>query len=215
MRERITDNAKSREKRSNAGNAGIGIKDNLFLIPSERFDELTRPDSCAESAGYIGICAILSFLLMSLSLFYLYYSESSNMLLSLNYAIFDAGLGVAILLLMFLVFVVLIHGASLILGAKKTINKTFQVHAYSFTPSFLLGWVYVHGSSDSLLGMAFIFTGLLFSLVAAVNGMNGLQRVHRLSLFRSFIAEFFVPITAYITFGIIIAMYGKKLGLVG
>ena len=215
MRERIANDARRSDKKSDAGNAGIGIKDNLFIIRSERFDALTKPESCAESAGYIGICAMLSFLLMSLSLFYLYYTESSNMMLSLDYAIFDAGLGAAILLLMFLVFVVLIHIASLILGAKESIQKTFQVHAYSFTPSFLLGWVYVLGTNESFVGIAFIIAGLLFSFIAAVNGMNGLQRVHRLSVFRSFIAEFIVPITAFVTFGIIFTMYGSKLGLVG
>lgn len=188
---------------------------NIFVIEGKRFDRFTKPDSYSSSVSYLIICLFLAFLLMSLSLFYFYYLiDGAEMGISLNYAVLDAGISVTSMLVTFLVFVAFIHVVARLFGARKNLQKTFQVHAYAYTPSFLLGWVYILGSNDSFSGMAFLFAGFLFSLLAVINGIIGLRRIHRLSFFKAVVAEFVVPLAAYMAFGVFMGMYGAKLGLV-
>ena len=68
------------------------IENNIFMINKNKFIDLTKTNSYSSSASYLGICLLFSFLLMSLTLFYLYYIiDGLQINDSLNEAIVDAG----------------------------------------------------------------------------------------------------------------------------
>jgi hypothetical protein len=192
----------------------MSIKNNFFL-DAKKFNELTKPQKIAPSAAYAFSCIVLGFLLLSLALFYFYYFiDGADMMIALDFAIIDSAFSSLGILIQFLVFVLLIHATAKLFGAKKSLSKTFQIHAYAFTPSFLLGWVALFGTTESTFEIIILLLGVFVSLLAVFNGIIGLRSVHKISFLKAFIAEFIVPIVAFFAYGIFIAMYGVKLGLV-
>lgn len=191
-----------------------GIRENVFFIHGKRFDELTDDESYSSATSYLGICIILSFLLMSLSLFYFYFIlDGAQMMISLNYALFDSAFNVILMLIGFLVFqVTLSHISSKVFGAKKNLLKTFQVNTYAYTPYFLLGWIWLLGSNNSSFELMLLALGVIFSLIATVNVISGLRHVHKLSFLKSVIAGFLVPLLAYFVF-ILVFEFGSEFGL--
>ena len=194
-----------------------GIQNNMLMTDRKKFTYLTTQHDFISSVGYFGLCIMLSFLLMSLTLFYFYYIvDGFGMNESLIQAIIDSGYGVAGTIVGFIFLnVALIHIATKAFGAKMTIQKTFQVHAYAYTPYFLFGWLWTLDSTGSPLSGAFFALGFAFSTLSVVNGVFGLKHIHSLSTIKSIIAEFFVPLSAYVGIVILYMMYGPQYGLMG
>lgn len=186
------------------------IKENLFLIEEKRFDVLTKSNSYLPSVSYLGICLILAFLLMSLTSFYFYFAVYGNVMGdSLNTALFDSGLGVLGLLFGFFVFHVLFcHASARLLGAKKGLQKTFQVQTFAYTPYFFLGWLWTFNLENSPIEQVLFGLGVIFSFLAVVNGIVGLKRIHRISFIGALISGFVVPLAAYMALVILVMKYG-------
>jgi hypothetical protein len=153
---------------------------------------------------------------MSLTFFYLYYVVGGFMMSkSLNQAILDSGFSIISTLIGFLILnVMLVHGATKMFGAKKNLQKTFQVHVYAYTPYFLFGWLWTLNTEGSPLEIAFLVLGVVFSLLSVINGVSGLKYIHKLSTIKSVIAEFFVPLFAYVSIVILYMIYGAQYGLI-
>jgi hypothetical protein len=185
-----------------------------IVVDEKKFRQATKPKSYFPSTAYLSLCIFLAFLIMVGFFFYFYhFVDGAAMEISLNYALLDSALSAISLLINFFAFVLLIHVSAKALGATKNLQKTFQVHAYAYTPSFLFGWLYIFGSFDSIAGIALWLAGVFFSLLAVINGMIGLKSIHKLTPGKAFIAEFVVPLLAFLAFGILVAMYGIDLGL--
>jgi len=186
------------------------IRHNL-IMSGKSFDELMPSHTFKSSVGYLGLCLILAFLLMSLSFFFIFSQyDSADLLDNLVFALEESMWNILDILLTFLAFVLLIHLTTRVFGAKKSMAQTWQVHAYAYTPSFLLGWIYLFGSQDYIAGIVFqevfgnglqgfmLFGGFAFSLLAVINGITGLRRIHGLSLIKATIAELIIPLAAYV-----------------
>jgi hypothetical protein len=172
-----------------------------ILMDGGVFNELIPAHSVKSSLSYLMICLILTFLLASLLLFYFYYEiDGGPMMLALNYALIDALYGVGVIAGGFLLLQVLpTHAAARVLGAKRNLEKTFQVHVYAYTPYFLLGWVWTFGSMEgTMLEQGMLGIGLVFTIFAVINGVNGLKSIHKLSTIKAFAAEFIVPLLVYV-----------------
>jgi hypothetical protein len=194
---------------------GVGIQNNIIMTDKKKFTYLTKKHDFHSSIGYFGLCIILSFLLMSLTLFYFYYIVDGFMMNeSLNQAILDSGSGVLGTMIGFLILnVLLVHLTTKIFGAKLKMQKTFQVNAYAYTPYFLFGWLWTLNTEGSPLEMAFLVLGFVFSLLSVINVISGLRYIHKLSTIKAVIAGFFIPLFAYMGLVILYMMYGSQYGL--
>ena len=192
-----------------------GIQNNIIMTNKKKFINLTTKHNFYSAIGYFGLCLILSFLLMSLTLFYLYYIvDGFGMNESLVESILQSGSDVVAIVMGFLLFfVILTHLIARLFGAKISLQKTFQVQAYAYTPFFLFGWLSILDSEGSPLAMAFLVLGTVFSLLSAVNGVFGLKYIHNLSTVKSLFAAVLVPIFAYMCLVILYMMYGAQYGL--
>ena len=92
-------NDKSKSTIQNPGktSANANIRKNI-LMNEKAFDDLLSAHCFTSTLGYFGVCLIMTYLLMTLSLFSIYYFlDNTSIGLSLNYAIFDSLLGVLVI----------------------------------------------------------------------------------------------------------------------
>jgi hypothetical protein len=160
------------------------IRNNLLLIPSERFDDLTKDSGYKTSFIYLIACLILSIPIIIIAGLF-----SGAGIVSIIIGI-PLGLIIAIPLIYLLY---LIQFALLkIVGGKASLLQSVQV--------------FVYGSTSSLIFGQFPVLGIIPGLIALANIVLGSARVHKISVLRSAIALIVIPIIILIIVGIIMVL---------
>lgn len=146
------------------------IKDNLLLIPAERFDTLAADKDYQTSFVYFMACIILSIplsLLVALAL-----GDFMGILLSIPASV------IVSVILAYIIFGVQ-HLLLRLLGGQATFLQSVQVFVYGTTPSIIFGTIPVLGFVASLIGLA--------------NVVLGSARVHKISVLRAIAAIIIIP----------------------
>jgi len=160
------------------------IKENLWLIPSERFDTLTKDPGYTDSLIYLVACLILSIPIMIIA-------GISNGMEPVTVVL---GIPLGIVFSIPIVYLVyLIQFALLkLVGGKASFLQTVQV--------------FIYGSTSSLIFGQLPILGIIPGLIALVNVVLGSARVHQISLLRAIAALVVIPLLLIIVLGIIVLM---------
>lgn len=185
------------------------IKENVLLIPSEKFDELTNDKGYMNSFLYLLVCLAISFPIKWL-IGVITYPEPVMAFVQittpLEIKIINTFIGVLIgailVILLIYPFYLVQHAVLKLLGAKGGLLKSVQVLIYGGTCALLFGFI--------------PFIGIIAYLITLSNVVLGLARVHQIAWWKAFIAVVIVPLVLYlaleITFrillGSIIGPYG-------
>jgi hypothetical protein len=157
------------------------IKDNLFLIPEERFDELTKDTGYKTSFIYLLACLVLSIpfgIIVSLFMGGLFDT------------IFVIPLAFVISIIVnYISFGVLFLFLKLV-GGKASFLKSVQV--------------FIYGSTIELILSGIPIIGLIAGLIALANIVIGSKRIHKISLLRAILALLVIPIVVLILVGILV-----------
>ncbi len=147
------------------------IKDNLFLIPTERFDELTKDPGYKESLIYLIACIVIS------------------LPLEILVSVFENDVFTTIAAIPF-IFIITIPVLYLVYFLQFLLLKLVGGQA-GFLQSVQ---VFIYGSTISLILSSVPLLGFLASFVALANIVLGSARVHKISLLRSILALVVIPI---------------------
>lgn len=165
------------------------IKENLFLIPEEKFDGLTKDISYADSFIYLVVSALLySILAFPISLLSgvvnvasTTKSAAAGVVGGPVTALVSTALVFVMLIVFRYVYIILVHLLLKLVGGTAPLLKTAQVMIYGSTPMILApipcaGWI--------------------FSLLVLANTVVGAKRVHNISLLKAVVAMIVIPALA-------------------
>ena len=178
------------------------VKECWLLIKEEQFDGLTKDTGFSDSLIYLFALSALSLLLSTIvSLAQNLANPASGLgmgaLLVASAITFVIGLPIA-LVFSYVGFGVM-HVLLKIFGGKATFLQTVQVYIYGGTPMRLFGWIPC--------------IGLIGALIALVNIVLGLKRVHNISLLKTVLVVIGVPLLiVLILVGIAVLFMGSLLG---
>ncbi len=159
------------------------IRDNLLLIPAERFDLLAKDAGYLDSFIYYVACIILS---IPFSLLVAYFTGS------VIEAIVVIPVSIILSLALAYVIFALQHLLLRLVGGQGTLLQSVQVFIYGSTPSVIFGPLPIISILTSLLGLA--------------NVVVGAARVHRISLLRAIVAVIVIPTVVLIAI-LLVAVY--------
>ena len=165
------------------------IKGNLFLIPSERFDGLTKDKGFGESFKYL-IAILAISLVVSIIISSVLYSEFIGLLPLL---IVGMVVGLVIAIPILYISYGIMHILLKIVGAKGSYLKTVQV--------------FIYGGTCGTVFNAIPFLGYLAGLVSLANIVLGAARVHKISLLRSIVALVVIPAVVVVILFVALAGY--------
>ena len=170
----------------------IRIKDNLLLIPSERFDSLTEDKDYKTSLVYFLACIALSIpieLAVALAL-----GGFMETLLSIPLSI------IVSLIVAYIIFGIQ-HLLLRLLGGQATFLQSAQVFIYGTTPSIIFGGIPLASFVATLIGLA--------------NVVLGSARVHKISLWRAIAAIVIIPTLILILLFVALYTYLGRYGTLG
>jgi len=152
------------------------IKENIFLIPAERFEGLTQDPGYKGSFVYLLACLVISLVIsVILGFFNLgFYGGSVPALVTT--LLFATVIAIPFYYIGYIIFHILLK----IVGAKEGFLKTVQVFVYGGTPVLILG--------------AIPLINLIALLLALVNIVRGAAVVHKITTLRAAIAVVVIPI---------------------
>jgi hypothetical protein len=160
------------------------IKDNLLLIPSERFDTLTKDPGYKTSFIYLIACLILSIPIMLIGAM----AQGIGIIAAIISLPISLILSIPILYIMYLIQFALLK----IVGGKASFQQSVQIFIYGGTAALIFG--------------NFPFLGMIAGLIALANIVLGSARIHQISTLRSIIALIIIPLIILIILGLIIFM---------
>jgi hypothetical protein len=159
------------------------IKDNLFLIPEARFDDLTKDADYKDSLIYLVACLILAIpiqLIVSLAQGTLIASlVMLPVVLVLTLVLCYVSYGIEFLLLR-------------LLGGQASLLQSMQI--------------FIYGSTSYLIFSSIPCISFLLSIVAIGNIVRGSVHIHKISLLRAIIALVVIPIAIVLVLAVILAM---------
>ncbi len=165
------------------------IKDNLFLIPEARFDELVKDTEYVTSFIYLVGCMVLSVP------FTLIVSLVTGKLFADLFALpISFTLGIILSYVGFVVFFVFLK----LVGGKASLLQSVQM--------------FIYGATLSLIVSGIPCIGALLSLISLANVVIGSARIHKITLLRAIIALIVLP---FVLFGLVlvaIAVVGALIG---
>ena len=156
------------------------IKENIFLIPAERFEGLTKDPGYKDSFVYLLACLAISIpirIIVGLL-------GIGDITLLITATI----IGVIFSIPIFYVGYIILHILLKLVGAKEGLSKTVQVFIYGGTCALIFG-------SIPLIGF-------IAGLISLVNIVVGAAKVHKISNLRAAIAVVVIPIIV----GIVLAI---------
>ncbi len=163
------------------------IKENIFLIPAERFDSLTTDKSYKDSFVYLLVCLTLSFPIRWVVTL-LEYKEPTVLGSILVLTPFETKVVAAFLStligtimaipLIYLLYLVQ-HFLLKIFGANEGLLKSIQV--------------FIYGSTVELLFGSIPLVGIVTSLAVLSNVVLGTARVHRIEWWKAVLALVVIP----------------------
>lgn len=167
-------------------------KENLFLIPEARFDELTKSKEYGPVLAYFALL-VLFFSFMSTVVSALTEAKTTSILAF----IIAVPLVYAFGLVLLLVTYGLMHLLLKLVGGKADFKASLQVFVYGSTCSYIFGWIPC--------------VGTLIGLVALANMVIGSIRVHKISLLRAIIALVVIPVIVAVLLALVIAFFAVAL----
>lgn len=164
------------------------IKDNLLLIPEERFDSLTQDSGYGTSFIYLVACLVISL-------------PVEMILTSISEGLLIALISVPIALIISLPVAYLIYGIQhlflRLVGGQGTFLQSVQV--------------FIYGSTVSLIFGSIPLVGTLLSLLVLANVVLGSKRVHKISIWRALLALIALPLLlAIIIVLVVIVVFGMS-----
>ena len=163
------------------------IKENLFLIPNERFEGLTKDPGYKDSFVYLVVCLVIS-LVISVIVGFFSLGNYGGSVAGLFTALI---IGTIIAIPFYYIGYIIFHILLKIVGAKEGFLKTVQVFVYGGTPALIFG-------SIPLIN-------LIALLVALVNIVRGAAVVHKISTLRAAIALVVIPVIIGVILAIALA----------
>lgn len=173
------------------------IKENVFLIPQEKFDALTKDKGYLDSFVYLLVCTVFS----SIVYFALWAYAPEFMYGGAPGAALDAVAPPSafeltmqrLLLALPLAYISFgfLHLVLKLFGAKGEFQKSVQIFVYGTTGSTLFG--------------AIPFVNVLFMFVCLVNTVSGAVRVHKLELWKAIAALLVVPVIVVFVIAMLVA----------
>jgi len=151
------------------------IKENLFLIPEERFDALSK-DPLSVSLVYLLALLVLS---LPFQVAKLLFDEFSIM-----NALIYAPIAYLFYIPLFYIGFVVLHILLKLLGGKASFSETVATMIHAETLFLIVG--------------PLPYIGVLAALVALPNIVLGAKRVHKISLLRSIAAVVVIPLIIFI-----------------
>lgn len=171
------------------------IKENVFLIPAERFDSLTTDKSYKDSFIYLLICFALSFPIRW-GMMFLDYKEPGFNLIPISFetklfvTFFGTLIGTIIGIPLIYLFYLVQHFLLKLFGAKEGLLKSIQVFIYGSTPGLLFGSIPL--------------VGIVTSLVILSNTVLGSARIHQIDWWKAILAIVVIPILIAILLAILV-----------
>jgi len=165
------------------------IKQNLFLIPGERFDGLTKDKGFGESFKYL-----LAILAISLVVSIIASSVLNPGFIGL-FPLLIAGMVIGLVIAIPILYISygVMHLFLKIVGAKESYLKTVQV--------------FIYGGTCGTLFSGIPLLGYLAGLVSLVNIVLGAARVHKISVLRSIVALVVIPAVIAVVLFVALAGY--------
>ena len=152
------------------------IKDNIFLIPTERFDTLAADKSLMDSFVYY---LVLLAITMPFNIIISIISHGATIS-----AIIGALFGAVLIIPLFYLSCVIMFALLKIVGGKADLSRTIQVFIYGGTCGTIFSWI-------PLLNY-------LASLVSLSNIVLGSARIHQIPLWKAVLVIVVVPIIIFI-----------------
>lgn len=166
----------------------LRIKGNLFLIPAEKLDSQANDPGYKTSLIYLLACLVLSIP------FYLLGAMLDGILaISVIATPFYIGMGVVMAYISFSIYHVLLR----LVGGRAPLRRTIQMMIYGMTPSIIFGSIPCIGA--------------LAALIALANIILGAVRVHGISLLRSVVALFILPLLIIIAIWLVFMLFFASL----
>jgi hypothetical protein len=161
------------------------IRDNLFLIPEARFDELVKDPGYVDSFIYLAFCLLIS---TPLDLAIALIREDSILSAIISTAIISILAFPVIYIVYFIQFLLL-----KLVGGKAGFLQSVQV--------------FIYGSTLSLILSGIPCIGFIASLISLANIVVGSARIHQISVLRALLALLVIPVLILVVIGIIFAMF--------
>lgn len=162
------------------------IKENIFLIPEARFDDLTKDLNYVDSFIYLVVSALLysviafpvALLSGVLNVAGTTKSAAAGVVGGPISALISTALVFVMLIVFRYVYIVVVHFLLKLVGGTAPLLKTAQVMIYGSTPMILApipcaGWI--------------------FSLIVLANTVVGAKRVHNISFLKAVVAMIVIP----------------------
>ena len=162
------------------------IKSNLWLIPEAKFDELTKDAGYMPSFVYLLVCLIISIPFMFITgIVVSGYDGFMAIITAVVFTIFS----IPILYISYFISHLFIK----LLGGSATLLKTIQI--------------FIYGSTLALILSPVPLLGFIASLIALVNILHGVKRIHNLSLLRVILAIIVIPIAMVVLLALLVFAY--------
>ncbi|MDD5337118.1 MAG: YIP1 family protein [Candidatus ainarchaeum sp.] len=181
------------------------MKENILLIPEERFDALTKDSGYGDSFIYL-LAAVLITLPIYIALQVLGFGMNALTsstgaglaelpILGGVYAV-SIAIGIVVRLLSVPLSYIgfgIVHILLKLVGGKADFLKTVQLMIYGSTPSLLLSWIPC--------------VGWIFGLAGLVNIILGAKRVHNITLLRAIVAIIVIPVLVAVVVAVLVVLF--------
>lgn len=161
------------------------IKTCIWLVPENRFDDLTKDKGYVDSFIYLLLITILSIPVVLISSFF----NASGLMVAVIAIPMMFILGIPLSYVGYLIMFALLK----LFGGKADLLKTVQVFIYGGTSSTILG------------GIPLI--GIIPGIVSLINIVKGAARVHQLPWWKVVIAIIVIPFIVMVILFILVGMY--------
>lgn len=159
------------------------IKDNLFLIPEQRFPDLVKDPDLTTSLVYLVACLVLA-IPVKLAVGFM---EGAPLFDNLLYAF--------VLQFLLLPIAYLLYGVGhfflVLVGGTASFKQSVQIFIYGGTLALIIG--------------SFPVVGFIAGLIALANMVMGASKVHHISLARTLVAIIVQPVILFIVLIFLIA----------